>query len=102
RATEGKFGRTELRAGIPYPAVAMLAVRAELAPPIARRLVLRAELAGARAMLDAGVFDELAEPAEVVPRALAVAEELSALPRGAYATIKRQLRGHTLDAMRGV
>jgi enoyl-CoA hydratase/carnithine racemase len=101
-ATEGKYGLTELRAGIPYPAVAMLAVRAELAPAVARRLVLRAELIDAPAALDAGVFDELAEPDQVVPRALTVAEELAGLPRGAYATIKRQLRGDTIDAMREV
>jgi hypothetical protein len=33
---------------------------------------------------------------------LEVAQELAALPRGAYVTIKRQLRGDTIDAMREV
>ena len=37
---EGRFGLTELRVGIPYPAAAMTVVRAELAPPVARRLAL--------------------------------------------------------------
>jgi enoyl-CoA hydratase len=90
-ATEGKYGLTELRVGIGYPAVAMLGVRAELEPAVARRLVLRADL-----------LDPLAEPAAVVPRALEVAAELAALPRGAYVTIKRQLRGDTIEAMRQV
>jgi len=101
-ASEGKYGLTELRAGIPYPAVAMLAVRAELTPAVARRLVLRAELVDGAGALETGLFDELAEPADVVPRALEVAGELAALPRGAYATIKRQLRGEAIDAMRDV
>ena len=35
-----------------------------------------------------------------MPRALEVAAELAALPRGAYVTIKRQLRGDTIEAMR--
>jgi enoyl-CoA hydratase/carnithine racemase len=98
-ATEGKFGLTELRAGIPYPAVAMLGVRAELDPPVARRLVLRADLMDSQAALAVDIFDELAAPADVVPRALAVAEALAAFPHTAYETIKRQLRGETIDAM---
>ncbi len=32
----GRLGLTELKAGIPYPAVAMAVVRAELTPPVAR------------------------------------------------------------------
>src|SRR6185437_4265626 len=43
-STEGRFGLTELRAGLPYPAAAILTVRAELAPAQARRFVLRADL----------------------------------------------------------
>jgi enoyl-CoA hydratase len=101
-ATEGRYGLTELRAGIPYPAVAMLGVRAELEPPVARRLVLRADLLDPPAALAAGLFDELAAPEAVVPRALEVARELAAFPRAAYATIKRQLRGPTIDAMQQV
>ncbi|HSV08669.1 MAG TPA: hypothetical protein VLI07_19280, partial [Candidatus Binatus sp.] len=43
-----------------------------------------------------GVLDEL-QPAEaLLPRALAMAEELAQLPRAAYGRIKRQLRGPTL------
>ena len=98
-STEGRFGLTELRAGLPYPAAAIMTVLAELDPPAARRFVLRAHLVDSQAALDAGVFDEIAEPAEVGPRALARAEELAALPRTAYGTIKRQLRGETIAAM---
>ena len=45
-STEGKYGVTELKAGVAYPAVAMAVVRAELHAPAARRLVLGADLVG--------------------------------------------------------
>src|SRR5205823_11072331 len=92
-STEGRLGLTELRAGIPYPVVAMAVVRAELAPPVARQLVLGAELIDPERALAWGVVDELAPPGEVLPRAVTVAAELGALPARAYATVKRQLRG---------
>src|ERR671922_1268244 len=43
-AEGAKYGLTETRVGIPYPAAAMGVVKAELAPAVARRLVLGAEL----------------------------------------------------------
>jgi enoyl-CoA hydratase/carnithine racemase len=98
-ATSGKLGLTELRAGIPYPAAAMAVVKAELTPLVARRLVLGADLIDPPTALDWELVDELAAPAAVLPRALEVAEELSQLPSGAYARIKRQLRADTIDAV---
>ncbi|MDQ6915980.1 MAG: enoyl-CoA hydratase/isomerase family protein [Actinomycetota bacterium] len=97
-STEGRLGLTELRVGIPYPAVAMAVVRAELTPAVARQLVLRAELIDPSRARDWGLVDELAAPDGVLPRALEVATELAALPARAYATIKQQLRGGSLDA----
>jgi enoyl-CoA hydratase/carnithine racemase len=43
------------------------------------------------------VVDELAEPTEVLPRALELAAELAAQSRGAYAAAKRDLRGDVID-----
>jgi enoyl-CoA hydratase len=98
-ATEGKLGLTELRAGIPYPVAAISIVRAELTPPAARELALRATLIDPAAALTLGVVDELRPPAEVLPRALEVATEMAALPRGTYTQVKRQLRGPTIYAI---
>ena len=97
-SAEGKYGVTELKAGVGYPAVAMAVVRAELPAPAARRLVLGADLVDAKAALEAGAFDEVAEPDEVLHRATEVARALSLLPREAYARVKQQLRGPVLDA----
>ena len=94
--TEGRFGLTELRVGVPYPAAAIEVVRAELSPPAARELTLRAELVGPQRALELGLLDELQPPEQVVERALSIAEDLAALPARAYATVKRQLRGPTI------
>lgn len=97
----GRLGLTELRAGIPYPAVAMAVVRAELTPPVARDLVLRARLVDSAEAHGLGLVDELVD-GDPLPRALEVAEELAALPQTAYAQIKCQLRGDTIAATQEV
>lgn len=101
-APEGRLGLTELRAGIPYPAAAMAVVRAELSAAAARVLVLQAELVGPEEALRLGALDELAGPDELLARALELAEGLARLPRAAYARIKRQLRGETVEKLRAV
>jgi enoyl-CoA hydratase len=92
----GRFGLTELQAGVPYPAAASAIVRAELRPDAARRLMLRADLTDAAAMVAGGAFDEQVDDDEVIGRALDVARELAALPAAAYARTKRDLRGAVL------
>ena len=92
-----RLGLTETRVAIPYPAAAMAVVRAELAPAAARRLVLLARNGTPEDALADGVLDELQPADAYFARALAVARELAALPRAAYARIKRQLRASTLD-----
>jgi len=91
-----QLGLTETRVAIPYPLVAMAVVQAELAPAVARRVVLLARNAGPEAALADGILDELAAPETLLARALEVARELATLPRGAYGRIKRQLRAPTL------
>lgn len=91
-----RIGLTEGRAGIPFPAVAMTVVRAELAPPVARRLVLVARNVSPAEALRDGVLDELQPAGAVLARARAVAADLATIPRDAYARIKRQLRAPAL------
>jgi enoyl-CoA hydratase len=87
------LGLTEARAGIPFPAVAMVIVQSELVPPAARVLTLVARNVDADRALAMGVLDELVPPDQVLTRAVAVARDLASMPRDAYARIKRQLRG---------
>lgn len=99
-ATEGRYGLTEVKVGVPYPQAAIRVVAAELAPHVARRLALGNELTDSTECLRLGVFDEVVEPSLVVGRAVAVAEELGAMPADVYARTKLDLRGDALVAMR--
>lgn len=96
-STDGKLGLTELRAGAPYPAAAIAVVRAELSPPAVRLFGLRADLVDPQRALELGALDELAAPDAVLERALTVAEDFASLPPTAYAQVKRQVRGDTID-----
>ena len=98
----GKLGLTEARVGVPYPVNALAVVKAELSPPAARYLVLRAHLVEPPEALELGLVDELADPDAVLERSLEMAAELGDMPSDAYATVKRQLRGPTLAAMQQV
>jgi enoyl-CoA hydratase len=95
-AADGRYGLTELRAGVPYPTMAIAVVAAELSAPSARRLVLRADLVDAADLRELGAFDEVVPNDEVLDRALVVARDLGALPSNAYAATKRRLRAPTL------
>ena len=99
---QGKLGLTEVRVGVPYPENALAVVKAELSPPAARYLVLRAHLVEPPEALELGLVDELAEPDAVLDRALEMAAELGDLPSDVYATVKRELRGTWLADMQRV
>lgn len=95
-AGSAKFGLTEARVGIPYPAAAMTVLRAELAPADARYFTLWARNVDAEEAQRRGVFDELANPEAVLPRALALAHDMATIPTDAYRRIKQQLRADAL------
>jgi enoyl-CoA hydratase/carnithine racemase len=87
---DARFGLTEVTAGIPYPSAALEVVRAGLAEPHLSRLVLGGETLAPDAALATGMIDEIVEPADLLPRALAVARSLASA--AAFAPVKRQLR----------
>jgi enoyl-CoA hydratase len=92
-----KLGLTEVAAGVPFPAVALAAVRARLSPPVFNNLCLTGRTFGPEEALDLGVVDEICG-AELLDRAGAVAAELAAFP--AYARVKEQVRAPQLAEMR--
>ncbi len=99
-STEGKYGLTEVKVGVPYPQGAIGVVRAELSAAAARVLVLGNRLVDAAECVRLGAFDEAVAPAAVVDRALEVAHELAALPAEIYARTKAELRAATLADLR--
>jgi enoyl-CoA hydratase len=99
-STEGRYGLTEIKVGVPYPQAAIRVVAAELAPHAARRLALGNQLTDSSECLRLGVFDEVVEPSQVVGRAVAIAGELAAMPADVYTRTKLDLRRDALAAMR--
>ena len=99
-SSEGKYGLTEVRVGVPYPQGAIGVVNAELPPPTVRRLAFGNELHDAQTCLRLGVFDEVVEPAAVLPRAQEIARDLAALRADVYARTKHDLRGATIERLR--
>jgi enoyl-CoA hydratase len=99
-ASEGRYGLTEAKVGVPFPRAAIGVLEAELPASAVRALALSGRLVDAEACRALGAFDEVVAPEAVLDRALAVARELAALERDTYALTKRQLRGATVERLR--
>jgi enoyl-CoA hydratase/carnithine racemase len=76
-------GLNEVRVGLPVPEVLVRALSFVVGERRAADLATRGLLLGPDEALRAGLVDELAPVADVVPRAVAYARELLALPRAA-------------------
>jgi len=99
-SSEGKYGLTEVRVGVPYPQAAIGVVEAELPAPARRLFAFGNALHDGHTCQRLGVFDEVVEPAEVLPRAQALARDLATMPGEVYARTKRDLRGATIERLR--
>ncbi len=99
-SSEGRYGLTEVKVGVPYPQAALGVVRAELAPHAARVLAFGNQLVDGAECMRLGVFDELAQPGRVLERSLEIAHELAAFPADTYALTKREMRAALVDQMR--
>jgi enoyl-CoA hydratase len=99
-SSEGRYGLTEIKVGVPYPQGAIGVVRAELTTAAARILVLGNRLVSAEECVRLGAFDEAVEPEAVVDRALEVARELAELRADVYARTKAELRADALTTLR--
>ncbi|HEX3317106.1 MAG TPA: hypothetical protein VHR88_03745, partial [Solirubrobacteraceae bacterium] len=91
-----RYGLTELRAGVPYPTMALAVVAAELSAPAARRLVLRADLSDAADLRELGAFDEVVGARRRARPCARGGRDLGSLPASAYAATKRRLRADVL------
>lgn len=96
------LGLSEVRAGVPFPVAAAAIVKAELSPPVTRRLTLWGRNMASRDALAAGIIDEIQPQGKVVGRALTVATDLAALPPTGYARIKRQFRAAAIEEIERV
>ena len=96
---KGTFGIPELKVGVPFPLTALELARLVVPPQHHGEVVLSGALLTPEQCLARGLVDELVEPAELLPRALAVAGELAAMPPRSFAQTKRLLRRPLVDAL---
>ena len=97
-----KFGMTEARVGVPFPAVPMIVVNSELPPQSARYCAMYASKFGADDAQRLGVFDELCAPGAMFERALEIAKDLASMPADSYRRVKRQVRQASYDKVQKV
>lgn len=95
----GKISLSEIRLGL-TPSPVLIARLAALSkdPRVVKEMVLRGAPLRAPQALEAGLVDELAPEAEVLPRALELARRLARSAPGAFAAVKRGLNAPFLDA----
>jgi enoyl-CoA hydratase len=86
-----KLGLTEARAGVPFPAGPLEVIRAELPPPLLRRMTLSSAVLTPADLRAEGVIDQLVQPFDLETAAIVAANDLAAQP--AFQTVKQQLRG---------
>jgi enoyl-CoA hydratase len=101
-SNSGQFGLTEVRLGIPFPAVSLIILRAELAARDLRYGMLYARSFGPDEAQRRGALDELQPPEAVLGRGLEVARDLAGMPVGSYRRVKQQLRRAAIAEMDAV
>lgn len=92
-----QFGLAEVRVGADFPVGPLEIARQALSTADARRLMLGGLPIGSEAALQAGIVDEIVPHDDLRDRAMRKALEYAVLPPKTFASVKRQLRGATID-----
>jgi enoyl-CoA hydratase len=96
-APVARFGLTEAKAGVPFPAGPLEVIRAELPVPALGRLVLTSMTICAAEVVALGVAEPAEREERLVEQALQRAGELAAQP--AFSVVKRQLRAPVVSKL---
>jgi len=97
---EFKISANEVAIGLTMPRVAAAMLRHRLNPAAYQRAVNLSEYFDVDGALAAGFFDELVDPAELAPRAEALAAELRELDQRAHKASKRRIRAALIRKIR--
>jgi enoyl-CoA hydratase len=97
-AGDYQLGLSEISAGVPFPAGAMIVVKAELSGELARKLVMTGEAFAPSHAHAAEIFDAIVPPEKL----LGTANERALRGAGqrSYAAVKEQLRREASEALR--
>ena len=94
----GAIGAVELKAGVPFPAWALEVLRYAVNNNHVQEIVYTARSYPPDRALAMGLVDEVVPAGELMPRALAMAGELAAVPPATFALMKRALRKEAVEA----
>jgi enoyl-CoA hydratase len=97
---EARIGLNEVAIGLGLPVFAVEMARARLDPRHLTPATVLARLMDPAEAVDAGYLDRLVPAGDVVGEAVAEAERLAELPRGALAVTKERLRGAAMAHIR--
>lgn len=95
-----KIAANEVAIGMTMPRVAAAVLRNRLNPNAFQRAVTLAEYFSVESALDAGFFDELVDPAELMPRAENYADTFKQLDPLAHRASKRGIRASLIRKIR--
>jgi len=95
-----RISANEVAIGLTMPRVAAAMLRHRLSPAAFQRAVVLAETFDPESARDAGFFDELTDPAELIARAQDCARQFTALDLRAHAESKRRIRAALLRRLR--
>jgi len=95
-----KLGLNEVAIGLTVPYFALALARHRLTRPAYDRCTITGAILDPAAAVAAGFLDALAEPADVLPTALATARELTRIDRAAHHATKLRVREAALAGVR--
>jgi len=95
-----RISANEVAIGLTMPRVAAAVLRHRLDPAAYQRAVTLSEEFAPASALDAGFFDELVEPADLMARAAALAGKFGTLDARAHAASKRRIRASHIRRIR--
>ena len=100
--SEGDFriAANEVALGLKMPRIAAAMLRHRLTPAAYQRAVVLSEYFEVDAAQDAGFFDELVEPNDLMSRAEARAAEFGKLDQAAHVASKRRIRASLIRQVR--
>jgi enoyl-CoA hydratase len=96
----GRVGVPELLVGVGFPVVPLEVLRFAVSPEHFAEMVYSGATYPPEEALRRGLVDELVEPTKLLPRAIAEAERMAAIPAAAFELTKVQMREPAVETMR--
>jgi enoyl-CoA hydratase len=97
---QGRIGVPELLVGVPFPTVAFEIMRSAVPPPHLQTLVYSGAAVTGDAALQHGLVDAVVDADRLLDEAIRAASAMAALPSGAFAVAKQQLRAPAFERIR--